>query len=169
MVPAEDFDVSVLFICMGNICRSPTGEGVFKHYVAEQGFDKQIFIDSAGTIAYHTGNPADHRMQLAAHRRGYQLDSVARQVSKNDLQSFSLVVAMDEDNLNELEYLAGSQMPHIRMLGSFLDEAENDRLGPAVPDPYYGGADGFEQVLDMIEQACPNIFQYCLSLQATKS
>ena len=161
---AGKHDVSVLFVCMGNICRSPTGEGVFRQYVRERGYDNRIYVDSAGTIAYHTGNPADHRMQIAAERRGYHLDSIARQVSKQDLKNFSLVVAMDDDNLGDLEHLAGKPCPHIRMLGSFLPDALDQRLGRSVPDPYYGGDAGFEAVLDMIEEACPHIFRHCLDL-----
>lgn len=161
---STNHDVSVLFVCMGNICRSPTGEGVFRHYVTEQGYADRIQVDSAGTIAYHTGNPADHRMQMAAGRRGYRLDSIARQVNKQDLAEFSLVVAMDIDNLNELEYLADGDRSHIRMLGSFLPDAMDERLGRSVPDPYYGGSNGFEAVLDMIEAACPKMLEHCLGL-----
>ncbi|MCG8324810.1 MAG: low molecular weight phosphotyrosine protein phosphatase [Thiotrichales bacterium] len=161
---SETFPVSVLFVCMGNICRSPTGEGVFKKFVDEQGYTDHIRIDSAGTIAYHTGHPADQRMQRSANRRGYRLDSIARQVNKQDLEDFSLIVAMDDDNLNELEYLAGGPRPHIRMLGSFLDDAPDQRRGRPVPDPYYGGEKGFEAVLDMIEAACPGMFDHCLEL-----
>ncbi len=165
---ANASQVSVLFVCMGNICRSPTGEGVFRHHVEQHGLKDQIVIDSAGTIAYHTGNPADHRMQLAASRRGYSLDSIARQVTRDDINTFALIVAMDDDNLAELEHLAGGQQDHIRMLGSFLADANDERIGRSVPDPYYGGTDGFEQVLDMIEQACPAMLQHCQDLLRAK-
>ena len=91
--------IKVLFVCMGNICRSPAGEGIFQHYIETQSLQEQFFIDSAGTIAYHVGNRADTRMQEAATQRGYQLNSIARKVTCDDLQQFDLVVPMDSDNL----------------------------------------------------------------------
>jgi protein-tyrosine phosphatase len=156
--------VSILFVCMGNICRSPTGEGVFKHYVEKAGYEDSIGIDSAGTIDYHSGGPADARMQVFAKKRGYSLDSIARQVSRADIDNFDSIIAMDMDNLENLDYLAGSPMPHIRMLGSFLDDSGDLRMGQSVPDPYYGGDAGFEEVLDMIEAACPALLDHCLLL-----
>jgi len=156
--------VSVLFVCMGNICRSPSGEGVFKAYVDKAGYADRIHIDSAGTIDYHAGGPADERMQAFAEKRGYSLDSIARQVNKTDIDKFDLIIAMDTDNLDKLDYLAGSRMSHIRMLGSFLESSEDLIRGPSVPDPYYGGDAGFEEVLNMIESACPAMFEHCLVL-----
>lgn len=156
--------VSVLFVCMGNICRSPTGEGVFRHYVDNAGHAGSIYIDSAGTLGYHAGNPADARMRAAAARRGYRLDSIARQVRRDDLSSFHLIVAMDHDNLHELEAMAGGSAPHIRMLGSFLGKGISNANARPVPDPYYGGESGFEAVLDMIEQACPALLSHCVEL-----
>ena len=161
--------VAVLFVCMGNICRSPTGEGVFRHYVAQSGHAEQIQIDSAGTIGYHSGSPADSRMQSAAQRRGYRLDSIARQVRNDDISRFDLIIAMDHDNLAELEALASGPRQHIRMLGSYLQENANNKTARAVPDPYYGGVQGFEEVLDMIEQACPAMLAHCLALLEEKS
>ena len=158
--------IKVLFVCMGNICRSPSGEGVFKHYVDEQGLNAQFQIDSAGTIGYHAGSPADERMTIAAERRGYQLLSIARQVKDADLDSFDLIVAMDADNLRDLEHLAGGPRDDIRLLGSFLPGVTGNDDAPSVPDPYYGGAAGFEQVLDMIEHACPGILEHSLGLTA---
>lgn len=159
-----DTAISVLFVCMGNICRSPTGEGVFRHYVEEHGLAERIAIDSAGTIGYHTGKPADARMQEAAAARGYRLESLARQVTRQDIDAFDLVVAMDVENLENLYYLAESKPDNIRMLGSFLDVSDDPVMGPSVPDPYYGGAAGFEAVLDMIEAACPSMLAHCRSL-----
>ncbi|MEM7454478.1 MAG: low molecular weight protein-tyrosine-phosphatase [Planctomycetota bacterium] len=145
---------SVLFVCMGNICRSPTGEGVLQHLVDESGLQDRIRIDSAGTIGYHSGNPADPRMSKAAARRGYNLTSRARQVSDSDFDSFDLVIAMDHENMLYLrrEY-DGSSRAKLKMLSDFLDDSWPEQ----VPDPYYGGDDGFEYVLDMIEAACPKI------------
>lgn len=156
--------IKILFVCMGNICRSPTGEGVFKHYVDEQGLNARFHIDSAGTIGYHTGSPADDRMSAAAARRGYQLLSVARQVSAQDLEQFDLIIAMDADNLRDLESIAGGRREDIRLLGSFLPGITGNHDAPSVPDPYYGGAAGFEQVLDMIEDACAGILGYSMDL-----
>ena len=147
---------SVIFVCMGNICRSPTGEGVMRAMVDRRGLTDRIEIDSAGTIGYHTGNPADDRMRAAAARRGYDLTSLARQVTAKDVREFDLVIAMDRDNLMDLQQLAGGEKPHIRMLGSYLDGHGRDDA-PDVPDPYYGGEAGFERVLDMIEAACESI------------
>ena len=154
--------VSVLFVCMGNICRSPAAEGVFRYYVDQQGSAENFYIDSAGTIDYHSGNPADPRMRAAAASRGYNLTSVSRQVAPEDLDEFDLIVAMDRDNLWYLEELAGGPRPDIRLLGSFLPEHQgNPEQAPQVPDPYYGGSQGFEDVLDMLERACPGIYSAC--------
>ena len=161
--------VSVLFVCMGNICRSPTGEGVFRYYIENAGYGDAIHVDSAGTIDYHTGDPADSRMREAAARRGYSLDSIARQVRPEDIDTFDLIVAMDLDNLMELHELAKGPSKHIRMLGTFLAGAGGNDMARPVPDPYYGGAQGFEDVLDMIEDACPSMLDHCLNILRTKS
>ena len=158
----EQNSVSVLFVCMGNICRSPAAEGVFRRYVERQGVGEDIYIDSAGTIDYHNGKPADPRMRAAASRRGYTLTSLSRQVADDDLEDFDLIVAMDRDNLWYLEDLAGGPQAHIRLLGSFLPGRQDEPgQAPEVPDPYYGGAQGFEDVLDMLERACPGIYSAC--------
>jgi len=156
--------VKVLFVCMGNICRSPTGEGVFRRYVEDAGKGGAVIIDSAGTIAYHTGDPADPRMRDAAARRGYPLDSIARGVTSADLAHFDLVIAMDHDNFDDLRRMDGGISANVRMLGGFIPGVESDSHAPAVPDPYYGGGDGFERVIDMIEDACPAILDHCLEL-----
>jgi protein-tyrosine phosphatase len=162
------YKVSVLFVCMGNICRSPTGEGVFQYYVEQQGHADKIHIDSAGTIAYHQGELADARMREVAAKRNYQLNSIARKTVAQDIEMFDLIVAMDHDNLYELEALAGGKQDHIRLLGSFINDYTNESA-PSVPDPYYGGLAGFEQVLDMIESACPNMLTHCLELVEKKN
>jgi protein-tyrosine phosphatase len=164
----KDNSVGVLFVCMGNICRSPTGEGVFKHYVRKAGHEDKIHIDSAGTISYHAGNPADSRMREAASRRGYSLDSIARPVKDRDIREFDLIVPMDHENLYDLERMAGGSRSHFRLLGSFLDGVTNNRQAPPVPDPYYGGQQGFEDVLNMIEAACPAMLEHCLNLLQKK-
>ena len=162
---AQQTKSSVLFVCMGNICRSPAAEGVFRHYVERQGAAGDIYIDSAGTIDYHNGKPADPRMRAAASDRGYALTSISRQVIPEDLDEFDLIVAMDRDNLWYLEDLAGGPQAHIRLLGSFLPERQGEPgQVPEVPDPYYGGSQGFEDVLDMLERACPGIYSACREL-----
>ncbi len=149
----------ILFVCMGNICRSPTGEGVMRHLVDAEGHGDQIKIDSAGTISYHEGQPADARMREHAQKRGYRLDSIARQVRHADFERFDLIIAMDQDNHDDLTCRAPeAHLGKIRMLSDFL---EGD-WPVDVPDPYYGGAAGFERVLDMIEAACPNILKALL-------
>lgn len=129
--------------------------------VEKRGLTDAVEIDSAGTIGHHAGNPADTRMRAAAAHRGYDLASRARQVTREDLERFDLVVAMDRANYDDLVALHPARADRVRMLGSFLPEAkgEGSALGEDVPDPYYGGADGFETVIDMIERACPAILE----------
>ncbi len=154
-------DTSVLFVCMGNICRSPAAEGVFRHFVEKAGYAGRINIDSAGTLGYHAGDPADPRMRQAAVKRGYTLDSIARQVRQSDITEFELLVAMDLDNFRELMSFSEDKKDHIRMLWHFLENGTDSSKVPSVPDPYYGGDEGFDRVLDMIESACPLLLEYC--------
>lgn len=149
---------AVLFVCMGNICRSPAAEGVFRHQAAAAGLANRLRIDSAGTFGYHQGKPADRRMQAAAERRGYRLDSLARQVRSQDRDDFDLLVAMDDDNLRDLQWLAGGRA-QLRLLGEFIDPQNANP--PPVPDPYFGASDDFERVLDMLEAAGPGLLAYC--------
>ena len=166
---AEDSVKRILFVCMGNICRSPAGEGLLRALVEERGLEECIEIDSAGTIGYHTGNAADARMRAAAATRGYDLTSKARQVRRADLEHFDRVIAMDRANYDDLVALHPAERERVRMLGSYLPgkATPGSSLGADVPDPYYGGADGFEQVLDMIESACPGILDDLLGNQAS--
>ena len=152
---------SILFVCLGNICRSPAVEGVMRHRVEQRGLADRIAIDSAGTIGYHAGKPADPRMRAAARRRGYDLTSRARRVERADLDQYDLIVAMDANNLADLRALHPSPRAEIRMLGSFSTWADPDDP-PNVPDPYYGGDSGFEAVLDMIEKACDPVIDHVL-------
>lgn len=143
--------VKVLFVCMGNICRSPTAQGVFEHLVSSAELSDAIEIDSAGTYAYHIGEPPDERARAAAQKRGIDLGKQrARRVAEPDFQEFDYVLAMDRDNYDELLSLCPSG--HADKLRLFLEFAP--QLGvQEVPDPYYGGITGFERVLDLIEQA----------------
>lgn len=145
----------VLFVCMGNICRSPAGEAVMRRFAEE--FRVPVEVDSAGTHGFHVGAPADIRMKATAETRGYELTSVARQVTPQDLDEkrFDLVLAMDTDNHAILQQMAGGVCAHIRMFSDYLD----DRWPKDVPDPYYGDTADFERVLDMLEAGCPLILQ----------
>lgn len=150
--------VRVLFVCMGNICRSPTAEGVFKHYVAEAGLAEQVTSDSAGTHDYHIGEPPDPRAQHAASRRGYDLSPLrGRPVGPRDFADFDYVLAMDEVNLRFLERLCPSQHRYKLML--FMEFSASAGMHE-VPDPYGGGPGGFELVLDMVEQAAQGLLRH---------
>lgn len=135
---------------MGNICRSPTAEGVFRHHATEAGLIERLHIDSAGTHAYHTGEPPDHRAVTAAERRGMSMQGIrARRVSGEDFEVFDLILAMDRDNESRLKEEAPEEHHgKIRLFLEYADVGETE-----VPDPYYGGAAGFERVLDLVEEA----------------
>ncbi len=149
--------VKVLFVCMGNICRSPTAEGVFRHLVREQELDGQIYIDSAGTHAYHVGKGPDGRSAAAAAKRGISLaGQTARQVEGRDFERFDYILAMDNDNLYEL--MQRCPEPYQEKLELFLDYGPNP--GSVVPDPYYGGGDGFERVLDLVESGARGLLSH---------
>ena len=149
--------IRILFVCAGNICRSPTAEGVFRHSVASAGLGQKIFLDSAGTHGYHVGHPPDRRAQLAAAQRGYDIAGLrARQVTGQDFIEFDYILAMDLDNLSHLKQVAPAQ--HHEKLALFMDYG-SARQGEEVPDPYYGGAQGFELVLDMAEDAAQGLLQ----------
>jgi protein-tyrosine phosphatase len=141
---------------MGNICRSPTAEGVFRHHAEQAGVYEQLFIDSAGTHAYHVGEPADQRARAAAERRGISLEGIrARRVSSGDFERFDYIIAMDEDNLARLHEEAPEEHRHkIRLFLEFASADETE-----VPDPYYGGAAGFERVLDLVEDASRGLLE----------
>jgi low molecular weight protein-tyrosine phosphatase len=154
----------VLFVCMGNICRSPTAEGVFARLVRERAPELEIEIDSAGTHAYHVGEPPDRRATAAAARRGIDLSTQrARAVSDSDFQAFDLILAMDTDNREALlERCSEPYRGRIRLLMEFAGSAASVT---EVPDPYYGGALGFERVLDLVEEAAQGLLEEIL-LQA---
>ncbi len=150
--------VRVLFVCMGNICRSPTAEAVFRHYVEVAGLNDRILIDSAGTHDYHIGEPPDTRTQHAAKRRGYDMSKLrGRQVEVGDFAQFDYVLAMDNANLSILKRMR-PQDAHSH-LGLFLEFADQHNE-KEVPDPYFGGAEGFEHVLDMVEDAARGLLSH---------
>ena len=151
-----DPPISVLFVCMGNICRSPTAEGVFRHLVEEGGLSDHIEIDSAGTHAYHINEPPDRRATAAAGRRGYSLTAIrARRVVDTDFERFDYIIAMDRDNVERL--VEQADVEHHDKIRLFLDFA-NAQVDE-VPDPYYGGAAGFERVLDLVEDASRGLLE----------
>lgn len=148
----------LLFVCLGNICRSPAAEGVFLHLLAEAGLQARCRVDSAGTGGWHVGKPADRRMRTAAERRGIHLPSRARQLEPADLGRFDRILTMDDDNLRAVRALAsdvgtGSATALIEPITS---HCRRFRVSE-VPDPYYGGEQGFEHVLDLLEDACAGL------------
>jgi protein-tyrosine phosphatase len=144
--------VRILFVCMGNICRSPTAEGVMRHLLAEEGLTDEIEVDSAGTGGWHAGSPPDRRATAAARGRGIVLEGTARQVTDEDFETFDLILCADAENVAALRAVAppGAE-DRIRLLRSYDPVVEGDL---DVPDPYYGGDSGFEDVLDQVEAAC---------------
>jgi protein-tyrosine phosphatase len=151
--------VAVSFVCMGNICRSPTAEAVMRHLVHEAGLAGKISVDSAGTGAWHVGEERDRRSRAVASRRGVPITGLARQFSRADFERFDLVLALDEDNQRDLRRLAQSDEARakIRLLRSFEPGAAP---GSEVPDPYYGGPDGFERVFDICLAACRGLLEH---------
>ena len=149
---------SIRFVCMGNICRSPTAHGVFLQKVKDRGLVNQIQVDSAGTHNYHPGNPPDERSQAHAVKRGYDLSALrARQISDSDFERHDLILAMDWDNLALIqEECPADHLGKVRRLTEFCLKHDS----PVVPDPYYGGKDGFEHVLDLVEDACEGLMRY---------
>jgi protein-tyrosine phosphatase len=145
----------VLFVCMGNICRSPAAEGVFRKLVAAAGREAEFDIDSAGTIGYHAGSPADSRMRATAEIRGYPLDSIARRIERDDFFHFDLIVTMDDENFQNVSALDPGRRAKVVRMCDYCEVHEETE----VPDPYYGGAAGFERVLDILEDACANLLR----------
>jgi protein-tyrosine phosphatase len=159
---AADSNVRVLFVCLGNICRSPSAEAVMRAKVAAAGLQEQIELDSAGTGSWHIGEAPDTRARAAARARGIELDSVARQVGPRDFYEFDVILAMDSANLRALERLAPESRSRARLalLREFEPGASGaDGDGLDVPDPYYGGADGFDRVLDLLDVACDGLLE----------
>lgn len=160
---------SVLFVCLGNICRSPTAEGVFTDLVKKRGFDSKFRIDSAGTIGYHEGNEADPRMRAASKRRGIQITSISRPIKPSDFVEFDLILAMDKQNREDIleafsrwkfrDPLPEDAHKKVKLMCSYCKKHDETE----VPDPYYGGPQGFEKVLDMLEDACESLLDSILA------
>ena len=150
--------IKILFVCMGNICRSPTAHGVFQRLIEQTGLDQEVRIDSAGTHAYHVGHPPDPRAQAVALRRGIDLSDLrARRISRGDFEKYDYILAMDQENLSAMRMSCPPE--HSYKLRLFLDFAPELKVRE-VPDPYYGGATGFEQVLDLVEIASEGLLRH---------
>jgi len=156
--------LKILFVCMGNICRSPTAEGVVRtrlsKAVSEAGADLEVDLDSAGTHGYHLGHPPDRRAMEAARKRGVDLSSIrARRVRETDFSEFDLILAMDRDNLSHLEAMCPAELrDRLKLYMEFADDAATLE----VPDPYYGGLNGFDRVLDLVEEAADGLIREIL-------
>ncbi len=152
--------VRILFVCLGNICRSPTAEGVMRALVREAGLDDAVELDSAGTGGWHVGSPPDERATETARARGIALEGAARQVRAEDFEDFDLIVAMDSSNLADLRRMAPDERARekVRLLRE-LDPASMGSGDLDVPDPYYGGPRGFEDVLDLVGAACAGLLE----------
>lgn len=168
-VEAEGNTISVLFVCLGNICRSPTAEAVFAHIVEKRGLTSKFKIDSAGTYGYHEGEPADSRMREAARKRGIALTSISRPIRPSDFDDFDLILAMDRKNLNDIRsaYHAWSKktklpqngLEKVSLMCGYCTQSSYEE----VPDPYYGGPEGFDKVLDLLEDACEGLLTSILA------
>ncbi len=165
----DSFMISVCFVCLGNICRSPTAEGVFLNLLNQQGLRGRFIVASAGTAAYHVGKRADARSRQHAKKRGYELPSIARQFEAADFTQFDYVLAMDQQNFLDLQQLQSQLLTEskaqLRLFREFAFGEELGTLEPAlsVPDPYYGGDAGFEEVLDICEVACAGFLKSALN------
>ena len=156
-----DGKYGILFVCLGNICRSPAAQAVMQRVVDERGLSARFEIDSAGTGNYHTGDLPDRRMRAHAQPRGYQLTHRARQVRMEDFDDFDLIVGMDAANVDDLRYMAATieQRDKVVMMGDYIRKM---RQYDYVPDPYYEGSEGFELVLDLLEDSCGNLLDSIL-------
>lgn len=158
---SEAGKIGVLFVCMGNICRSPTADAVFHHHIRSAGLEHLFHIDSAGTHAYHIGEPPDRRSQQAALRRGYNMQDLrARRVIPEDFSRFQYILAMDHHNLGDLQQNCPPQ--YASRLELFLQYSDQWKTHQEVPDPYYGGSHGFERVLDLVENASQGLLRHIL-------
>lgn len=148
----------ILFVCLGNICRSPAAEGIMKSKLKEKGLENQFYIDSAGLHSYHEGELPDHRMRTHAAHRGYSLVSRSRPVTYDDFFDFDFIIGMDDSNISELKRKAPDETSRkkIHRMTDFCRNFSDDH----VPDPYYGGNSGFEKVLDLLEDACEGIISF---------
>lgn len=150
--------VSILFVCLGNICRSPMAEGVFRQIVEQHNCSARFTIDSAGTLGYHQGELPDSRMMYHASKRGYELTHRSRKFKRSDFDYYDWIIAMDDNNFEDLKAIATTteEVAKIHRMVEF-----SEKLSPThIPDPYYGGAEGFDHVIDLLEDACQGLFKH---------
>ena len=147
--------IGVLFVCLGNICRSPLAEGIFKQKVEEAGLKELITIDSAGTSGWHINDPPDQRSSEIARRNGIRLDHYGRQISLNDFEQFDYIVAMDGDNYDDIIRLQGNHSNGKAEI-LIMREFDDQQSGSGIPDPYYGGPNGFQLVYDLLDESLSN-------------
>lgn len=153
-----DIVINILFVCLGNICRSPSAEAVMNAIIKREGLEDEIKVDSAGILAWHAGEPSDSRMKAHAADRGYELTSISRQINpKKDFEKFDAIIAMDYENMRDLRSLdpENKYNDKLYMMTGFCKSIPAD----SVPDPYYGGDSGFENVLDILEDACEGLLE----------
>ncbi|RLD47800.1 MAG: low molecular weight phosphotyrosine protein phosphatase [Bacteroidetes bacterium] len=152
---------NILFVCLGNICRSPSAEAVFKHLVEKKGEEGNFFIDSAGTSAWHAGEKADARMRRHAKKRGIELTSISRKFVPEDFDRFDYIIAMDRENMDEMKRMARNKndLDKLHMMTDFSQKFNYHEI----PDPYYGGDEGFELVLDLLEDANKGLLEHIKS------
>jgi protein-tyrosine phosphatase len=148
----------LLFVCLGNICRSPSAENIMNHLIKQAGLSDRITCDSAGTGGYHIGSPPDNRMALAARKRKIELLGEARQFNRKDFENFDLILAMDRDNYRNILAVdtAGKYKDKVRLMCDFCRSHDLKE----VPDPYYGGPEGFDRVIDLLLDACEGLLEY---------
>lgn len=154
----------LLFVCLGNICRSPSAENIMNHLIEQRGLQDRLVCDSAGTSSYHIGSPPDRRMTAAASQRGITLRGRARQFERFDFEAFDLVLAMDEDNYRNILALDAKRIYQhkVKLMCDFCRSHPDSE----VPDPYYGGPEGFNYVIDLLLDACEGLLDYVLETQA---
>jgi protein-tyrosine phosphatase len=145
----------IVFVCLGNICRSPTAEGVFQHLVNERGLEPYFYVDSAGTSAYHIGEAANSKSRQTANKHGIELRSRARRFESDDLHEFDLIIAMDRENLENIKALDSKSSFEDKII--LLREYDSVSGDGEVPDPYYGGIDGFQNVFDIVKRSCDSL------------
>lgn len=150
--------IKVMFVCTGNICRSPLGHAVLEHKAGERGLAEALEVESSGIHNYHVGENADSRMRQTARERGVTLDHMARQLSRQDLAEYDLLLAMDRSHYREMERMAAGDpdlIAKIKLFGSYLNSHE----AKDIPDPYFGGQSGFDLVFDMVSEGCDNLLE----------
>lgn len=158
----------VLFVCLGNICRSPAAEAVFKHLIEKRGLENNFIIDSAGTSAHHTGEKADERIRIEAKKKDIEVTSISRQFNFNDFSKFDYIIVMDNSNYKNVLKLDKNQNFHSHVLKMTDFASGKYQSFDEVPDPYYGGLEGFQLILDLLENTCEGFLSYLVDKNKVK-